>query len=128
MHTIAYGDHQYEFPGSTDEAILEAKTTLELDPELGHVEVYQDDCYIGQATHVPDRDWQSVVGWLWDGERVLPPAGVPLPGPAQAEAYRQSLTPEEVADLESEQPGYDLDDPKHPTFHERMSDFADLRD
>ena len=107
MHTIAYGDHQYEFPGSTDEAILEAKTRLEDDPEIGHVEVYQDDCYIGQATHVPDHDWQSVVGWLWDGERVLPPAGIPS-----------------IHDGE----GYTLDDPKHPTYHERMSDFADLRD
>jgi hypothetical protein len=95
------------FEGTTDEAIQEAKQILREDPELGHVEVYQEGTYIGQATHVPDLDWQSVVGWLWAGEQVVPPAGFPS-----------------IHDGE----GYALDDPKHPTYHERMSDLADLRD
>lgn len=104
---IAFGDVQYHFPGSENEAILEAKTRLEDDPELGEVEVYRDGCFLGRATHVPNQRWETVVAWLWDGEHILPPAGIPP-----------------IDDGE----GYDLSDPKHPTYHERMSDFADLRD
>lgn len=105
--------HSREYPDlSVDEAILEAKQILRDDPELGAVEVYKDGTYIGCATHVPNQDWQSVVGWLWDGEHVLPPAVIDPDGNMR----------------EADSEGYAPTDPKHPTYHDRMSDFADLRD
>ena len=85
-------------------AIVEAKSRLEEDPELGEVLVFKDGCFLGRATHVPDHDWQSVVAWLWDGEVVLPPAGIP---PLHDGS------------------GYDISDPKHPRHHDVMSGLSD---
>jgi hypothetical protein len=42
---------------------------------------------------------------------------------AEGEAARLSRPPRD----EPEETGYALDDPKHPTFHERMADLADAR-
>ena len=66
------------------EAIQASEVKLTDDPELGEVEVWATHKflvdrpkYIGKATHVPDADWQSVVGWLWAGQKIVPPGPVP---------------------------------------------------
>lgn len=98
---------------SDQDAITEAKTRLEDDPELGEVLVFKDTCFLGRATHVPDSDWQSMVAWLWDGEQVLPPAGTSVP------AFF-ACDPDESC-------GYDLSDPKHPRHHDVFSGLSDDR-
>ena len=61
-----------------DEAILDAKQRLRDDPEAREFNVYDshEGRYVGSARTVPDANWQSVVGWLWEGERVSAPAGL----------------------------------------------------
>ena len=97
-------------------AIQDAKTRLSDDPELGELTVYAHvegrEIEIGCATFVPDADWQSVVGWLWPGERITPP------GPIPAE-FR--CDPDESC-------GYDLSDPKHPDWHSVHADIWDARE
>jgi hypothetical protein len=92
------------------QAITEAKTRLEDDPELGEVHVCRVEV-IGRATHVPDSDWQSVVAWLWEGEKILPPGPVPAVF---------ACDPDESC-------GYALSDPKHPGFHSIHADIWDAR-
>jgi hypothetical protein len=105
MIRITLGMGSDEFPDMTiAEAIIEAKQRLRDDPELGHVDVFADERYIGCATSVPDSDWQSVVAWLWEGEKVQPPSAIP---PIHSED------------------GYEITDPKHPRHHEVMSDLYD---
>lgn len=68
-------------------AIDAAMAALEDDPELGSVEVYgyigERAVYAGQATSVPDANWNSVVGWVWAGQKVT------------AAAIHEALTDEE---------------------------------
>lgn len=63
------------------DAVQDAMAKLDDDPELGSVEVYGGlsdySVYIGQATAVPNEQWESEVGWLWAGEKIKPPAPVP---------------------------------------------------
>jgi len=106
MIRITLGMGSDTFPDMTvGEAIIEAKQRLRDDPEYGHIDVFVDERYIGCATHTPDSDWQSVVTWLWDGEKVQPPAAVPI--------------------VHSEG-AYDISDPKHPRHYQAMVDLHDL--
>lgn len=57
-------------------AIADALARLEDDPEQGELHVARVEM-IGCATHVPDADWQSVVAWVPEGEKITPPGPVP---------------------------------------------------
>jgi len=115
--TVATFFERDEYPlPACEMAIHDAKTRLDDDPEIGELTVYVHtqgrQIEIGRATHVPDSDWQSVVGWLWAGEKVE------APGPIPAE-FR--CDPDESC-------GYDVSDPKHPEFHSVHVDHYDSRE
>ena len=87
-------------------AIEAAMAALEDNPELGAVEVYgylgDRAVYVGQATAVPDQDWQSVTGWLWAGQKITAPAinEVALMNDEDFEAYVQDAYGDDWAKAE----------------------------
>lgn len=81
MFTVEAGDELLaEFP-YLGVAMEDAMERLEDNPELRAVEVYsrigEKVVYVGQATAVPDKNWNSTVGWVWANTKITPPASIP---------------------------------------------------
>lgn len=94
-----------------EEAVDRASAMLADDPELGTLEVFRSE-HQATVTHGPGPDWDSVIVVLKPDEKLA----------ALASMRREfHCDPDESA-------GYDLDDPKHPTFYERMSAVWDDRE
>ncbi len=99
---------------SEDEAIIEAKTRLEDDPELGELHVCRvQEEHVWTITNVPTNT-------SGDSEIQALRAGEPIPDPGYGKLIQ--MWKDEL------DPGYDISDPKHPRYHSVHVDLYDSRD
>lgn len=120
------GDWLHSDP-DLDVAVDYARSLLEDDPERGELTVALHRIE-RTVTFGPDANWETQVVVLKPGEKIAPPDG-------SWRGFLDTLTiPENschrsnAAWQPSDETGYDLNDPKSPGFHDRMSEIWDNRD
>lgn len=106
---------------SLADAIIVAKALLDDDAELGFVNVYtvgdfaQVDEYLGQVVTTTDRFGNQDFEMTWAREERVKVTAA------------ESGLPYDINPVRDDSDAYDLNDPKHPTFVERMADYVDIR-